>query len=181
MSLNSTLSSIWNRFQAELFPALAEEFCPLLENHKPPRPSPRLGRGRALRRYKLARPRTAAAESSGPGAACIAKAKWDLPTTQDLNDRLMVDAPLRRLCGWSRVSAIPSEGDVFAGVCRVFRGPPCGAHARSPGEGGPGGGTDRPCLAGLDGDRGGGRSWHRNRQPGRSRSAGAVVPARARK
>ena len=34
MSLRSTLSNVWNRFQGELFPALAEEVCPLLENHK---------------------------------------------------------------------------------------------------------------------------------------------------
>ena len=34
MPLNSTLSSIWNRFQAELFPALAEEIGPLMEKHK---------------------------------------------------------------------------------------------------------------------------------------------------
>ncbi len=34
MSLHSSLSNIWNRFQGELFLALAEEVGPLLENHK---------------------------------------------------------------------------------------------------------------------------------------------------
>ena len=39
----------------------------------------------------------------------IAKAVWDLPTTRHLIDRLKVDPPLRRLCGWSRCTEIPSE------------------------------------------------------------------------
>ena len=34
MNLGSTLSDIWQRFQGELFPALAEEVGPLLETHK---------------------------------------------------------------------------------------------------------------------------------------------------
>ena len=34
MSLRSTLSNVWQRFQGELFPALAEEVDPLLESHK---------------------------------------------------------------------------------------------------------------------------------------------------
>ncbi len=109
MSLKSTLSNLWTRFQGELFPELAEEIGPLMEKHKhlvqvldlveverfvdmywrgPGRPQ--------QNRRALAR-------------AFIAKAIWDLPTTRNLIDRLMVDAPLRRLCGWSRVSAIPSE------------------------------------------------------------------------
>ncbi len=109
MALRSTLSNIWNRFQGELFPALAEEVGPLLEKHQ------RLvqvldlveiegfvdtywhGPGRPQQnRRALAR-------------AFIAKAIWILPTTRDLIDRLKVDAPLRRLCGWSRVGSIPSE------------------------------------------------------------------------
>ena len=118
MSLKSTLSNIWNRFQGELFPELAEEIGPLMEKHKhlvqvldlveverfvdtywrgPGRPQ--------QSRLALAR-------------AFIAKAIWNLPTTRDLIDRLMVDAPLRRLCGWSRVSAIPSE----ATFSRAFAG-----------------------------------------------------------
>ncbi len=34
MSLKSTLSNIWTRFQGELFPELAEEIGPLMEKHK---------------------------------------------------------------------------------------------------------------------------------------------------
>ncbi|MCY4288709.1 MAG: transposase [Aestuariivita sp.] len=39
----------------------------------------------------------------------MAKAVWDLPTTRALIDRLRCDPTLRRLCGWERRSAIPSE------------------------------------------------------------------------
>ena len=39
----------------------------------------------------------------------LAKAVWDLPTTRHLIDRLGADPALRRLCGWSRLGAIPSE------------------------------------------------------------------------
>ena len=34
MSLHSSRSNIWNRFQGELFLVLAEKVGPLLENHK---------------------------------------------------------------------------------------------------------------------------------------------------
>lgn len=39
----------------------------------------------------------------------IAKATLNLPTTRALLDRLSHDATLRRLCGWERGSAVPSE------------------------------------------------------------------------
>jgi hypothetical protein len=41
--------------------------------------------------------------------AFVAKAVFDLPTTSMLIERLAVDATLRRLCGWERVGAVPSE------------------------------------------------------------------------
>ena len=44
-----------------------------------------------------------------PARGFIARAVRDLPTTRDLIDRLQADPTLRRLCGWSRRPAIPSE------------------------------------------------------------------------
>lgn len=109
MSLVSSLTDIWNRFQGELFPKLATEVGELHTKHR------RLvavldmvgvegfvgvrggGSGRPVEdRAALAR-------------AFIAKAVWDFPTTRDLMDRIACDPVLRRLCGWSRVGAIPSE------------------------------------------------------------------------
>ncbi len=54
-------------------------------------------------------------------------------------------------------------------------GPPCGAHARGPGEGGPGSGTDRPRLAGHRRRSRGGRS----RSPKHGGRDEAEAPARA--
>ena len=109
MSLASSVTDIWKRFQGELFPGLVEEVGELHTNHR------RLvavldmvgvegfvgarsgGSGRpAEDRAALAR-------------AFIAKAVWDFPTTRDLMDRVACDPVLRRLCGWSRVGGIPSE------------------------------------------------------------------------
>ena len=109
MTLGSTLSDIWHRFQGELFPALAEEVGPLLEVHK-----------RFVTALDLVRVERFVGEVwNGPGRpqedrralarGFIAKAVWDLPTTRHLIDRLKVDPTLRRLCGWSRVVEIPSE------------------------------------------------------------------------
>lgn len=41
--------------------------------------------------------------------AFLAKAILNLPTTRDLIGRLRVDEPLRRICGWSSVKAVPHE------------------------------------------------------------------------
>ena len=89
MSLRSTLSNVWNRFQGELFPALAAEVGPLLENHK------RLVQ--VLDRVEVER--FVAACQAVPGRplqdrralarAFIAKSVWNLPTTRDLIDRVI--------------------------------------------------------------------------------------------
>ena len=109
MSLRSTLANVWNRFQGELLPALAEEVGPLLENHK-----------RLVQVLDLVEvERFVAACPAVPGRplqdrralarAFIAKSVWDLPTTRDLIDRVTVDATLRRICGWPRAGSVPSE------------------------------------------------------------------------
>ena len=86
MSLRSTLTNVWNRFQGELFPALAEEVGPLLESHR-----------KLVRALDLAEvERFVSTRWGGPGRpqrsrqalarAFVAKAIWDLPTTRDLID-----------------------------------------------------------------------------------------------
>ena len=97
MSLRSTISNVWHRFQGELFPALAEEVGPLLENHK------RLVQVLDLvdlERFVtacMALPGRPPQDRQALARAFIAKVVRDLPTTRGLIDRLKVDAPLRRL------------------------------------------------------------------------------------
>ncbi len=109
MSLVSTLTDIWQRFQGELFPKLAEEVGELHTKHR------RLvavldmvpvegfvgvrsgGSGRPVE------------DRAALGRAFIAKAIWDFPTTRELMDRIACDPVPRRLCGWSRVGEVPSE------------------------------------------------------------------------
>ena len=121
MNLGSKLSDFWRRFQGELFPALSEEVGPLLETH---------------RRFVAALDLVGVegfvgAPGSGSGRppedrralarAFLAKALWDLSTTRHLIDRLRADPALRRLCGWSRVGAIPSEA-TFSRAFAQFAG-----------------------------------------------------------
>ncbi len=121
MSLVSSLTDIWKRFQGELFPKLASEVGELHTKHRWLVAILDLvgvegfvgvrggGSGRPVEdRAALAR-------------AFIAKAVWDFPTTRDLMDRIACDPVLRRLCGWSRVGAIPSEATfsrAFGGFAR---------------------------------------------------------------
>jgi len=51
--------------------------------------------------------------------AFVAKAVVNLSTTRQLIDRLMVDAVLRRICGWERKNEVPSES-VFSRAFAEF-------------------------------------------------------------
>ncbi len=50
-----------------------------------------------------------AADRRALARAFVAKAVWDMPTTVVTVDRLRHHPTLRSLCGWSRVSEVPSE------------------------------------------------------------------------
>ena len=109
MSLGGFIAERWQRFQEELFPFLAEAVGPLGERHRrfvavldlvPAESFLPCGRG------GVGRP---SADRSAMARAFTAKAVRDIPTTTALIDRLRYDPTLRRLCGWSRVSEIPSE------------------------------------------------------------------------
>ena len=121
MNLGSKLSDFWRRFQWELFPALAEEVGPLLGTHR-----------RFVAALDLVGVEGFLGEKGyGPGRppedrralarAFLAKALWDLSTTRHLIDRLRADPALRRLSGWSRVGAIPSEA-TFSRAFAQFAG-----------------------------------------------------------
>ena len=109
MSLRSSISDAWQRFQGELFPSLAGEVGPLGVRH---------GRFIAVLdlveverhvHYSHRGVGNPPADRRALARAFVAKAVWDMPTTVVLVDRLLYDPTLRRLCGWSRVSEVPSE------------------------------------------------------------------------
>ena len=154
MTLGSTLSDLWLRFQGDLFPALAEAVGPLLETHK-----------RFVTALDLVKVEGFVDEVwTGPGRpredrraqarGVIAKAVWDLPTTRHLIDRLKVDPTLRWLCGWSRVSEIPSEATFSRTFAEFSQSRSSGEDARGSGCRDTGRRAHRPRVAGLDGHRG---------------------------
>lgn len=109
MSLAATLSQFWLTVQGGLFEWLAEELGELSPKQQQlvkilelvriesfVGPSFRV-KGRPLEdRRSIAR-------------AFVAKAVYNLETTRQLLERLASDVSLRRICGWEKPSAIPSE------------------------------------------------------------------------
>ena len=110
MSLRASLSEYQAAFQGELFPALEEALGPLPE---------RYGRFVQVLEFVLVDAVVLPAWPGGPGRppedrralarAFLAKAVFDVPTTRALIERLQIDRTLRRLCGWTRAGAVPSE------------------------------------------------------------------------
>lgn len=109
MPLAADLSDLHERLQGELFPALAREVGPLgekLENFVKVLELAPVG---ALLVACPGLPGRPPSERTPLARAFIAKAVLGIPGTRGLIDRLGCDSTLRRLCGWSRWSAVPSE------------------------------------------------------------------------
>ena len=109
MSLRTILSNYGFAFQRELFPTLEEELGPLGERYElfvtvlgfvPVEPFLTCWRGL---------PGRPQADRAALARAFSAKAVFAISTTRALVERLVIDRPLRRLCGWSQGAAIPSE------------------------------------------------------------------------
>jgi hypothetical protein len=109
MPLRETLTNTWDHIQGFLFPMLREEIGPLTPQHERLVIVLDLARIEAFVRMwpgLLGRP---LADRHALARAFVAKAVLNLATTSGLIERLAVDARLRRLCGWERASAVPSE------------------------------------------------------------------------
>ena len=109
MPLRETLSNTWSHIQGHLFPWLRNEAGPLTEPHQ------RLvvvlemaGIERFVSTWH-GLPGRPADDRHALARAFTAKAVLGLPTTAALIERLQVDATLRRLCGWERVTQVPGE------------------------------------------------------------------------
>jgi len=108
MSVGKFVSEAWHHIQGELFPFLAEEVGPLGETHRRFVSVLDLAPVEGHVRYDHRGVGHPPADRNALARALPAKAVWDLPTTAALIDRLRYDPTLRRLCGWCRVSEIPS-------------------------------------------------------------------------
>lgn len=117
--LRDVFAPYWQSIQTTLFPDLAEVLGPLtekqqalvsilevirLEEHLP---SAFHVPGRPLK------------DRAAIGRAFVAKAVYNMPTTRALLDRLDTDVSLRRICGWERRDAVPSES-VFSRAFTEF-------------------------------------------------------------
>ena len=119
MSLRTILSNYGFVFQRELFPTLEEELGPLGERYElfvtvlgfvPVEPFLTCWRGL---------PGRPQADRAALARAFSAKAVFAISTTRALIERLVIDGPLRRLCGWSQGAAVPSEATLLAGLQRL--------------------------------------------------------------
>lgn len=109
MSLRDSLSSYWRKFQGELFPFLEETVGFLTEAHRTLITVVDMTRLEAFVPHWHGLPGRPPAERAALARAFVAKAVLNLPTTRMLIERVEADTTLRRLCGWSRPSEVPSE------------------------------------------------------------------------
>ena len=109
MSLGETLSNYWQKFQAELFPFLDKAFGPLTPAHRELVVVLDMLRPESLVRHWHGAPGRPASERAALARAFVAKAGFNLPTTAMLIERVRIDRTLRHLCGWQRLSEVPSE------------------------------------------------------------------------
>ena len=109
MPLRATLTNSWDHIQGFLFPMLREEVGPLTAQHE--RLVVVLGVAglEAFVQMWPGLPGRPPEDRHALARAFVAKAVLNLATTSGLIERLAVDATLRRLCGWERASAVPSE------------------------------------------------------------------------
>ena len=109
MPLHETLSGYWQTIQCRLFPWLEEDFGPLGERHKQFVTVLELVRVEMFVRHWYGVPGCPRKDRAALARAFMAKAVFNIPLTNMLIERLGVDKTLRRLCGWERPGAVPSE------------------------------------------------------------------------
>jgi hypothetical protein len=110
MPLRETLTNSWDHIQGFLFPMLREEAGPLTAQHERIVVVLEVARIERFVQVWPGLPGRPPKDRQALARAFVAKAVLDLTATSGLIERLQVDATLRRLCGYERVSEIPSEG-----------------------------------------------------------------------
>ena len=108
MPLDDMLSGYWRAIQGQLFPFLEEDLGPLGERHKRLVMVLELVRVEAFVDHWHGLPGRPLKDRAALARAFLAKAVFNIPMTDMLIERLGVDKTLRRLCGWTRLGAVPS-------------------------------------------------------------------------
>ncbi len=109
MPLSETLSGYWQTIQGELFPWLEEDLGPLSARQKLLVTVLELARVEAFVGDWPGLPGRPRKDRAALARGFVAKAVFNMATTGMLIERLRVDKSLRRLCGWARLGAVPSE------------------------------------------------------------------------
>ncbi len=109
MSLRAILSNYGFIFQRELFPALKEELGPLGDRYSSLITVLEFVQIERLLPYVRGLPGRPQEDRATLARAFMAKALFAIPTTRALVERLAIDRPLRRLCGWTTPGEVPSE------------------------------------------------------------------------
>ncbi len=103
------LSTIWDHIQTTLFPWLQEELGELTDKQKQLVEVLELAQIEAHLPYVGRVPGRPLENRHAIACAFVAKAVYNLPTTEVLLDQLDSNIKLRRLCGWEKKSDIPSS------------------------------------------------------------------------
>jgi len=103
------LSSIWTHFQTTLFPFLQEELGGLTDKQKQLVEVLELVQIETHLPYVGRVPGRPSKSRSAIARAFVAKAVYNMPTTEVLRDPLESNIKLRRLCGWEKRSDLPSS------------------------------------------------------------------------
>lgn len=117
--LREVFAPYWRSIQATLFPPLERELGPLTDKQQQLVQILEMIRIEDFIPQRCRMPGRPAKDRACIARAFVAKAVYDMPTTRILLDRLVTDVPLRRLCGWEKKSALPSES-VFSRAFASF-------------------------------------------------------------
>ncbi len=117
--LRECFAPVWLSIQSTLFPWVEDELGPLTEKQQQLVHTLEIVRVEDHLPQRFNVPGRPAKDRAAIARAFVAKAVYDMPTTRVLLDRLATEVSLRRLCGWERKSAVPSES-VFSRAFAEF-------------------------------------------------------------
>jgi transposase len=119
MIFHKQVSTFWLKIEGSLFPGLNEELGSLTEKQQQLVSSLEFLRIESHVAQYWGGPGRPPKDRAAIARAFVAKSVYNIPTTRMLLDRLKSDIALRRICGWEKQSAIPSES-VFSRAFAEF-------------------------------------------------------------